>query len=338
MLMRVPSGETRAPSLIRSRHPARAWCFAQQRAILAGAVGDRRHVGLAEHLVGHAAAERLEQSEFVRAGLALRHQVRVLEHRHGAQIGAVHDGLVGPFEVEGVAQRLAQPRIGEFSAPRVDEPTLRAGRRVVGQGVAFDAAGLHGRKIVTGRPGARGELLAEQIALGGEALEADLAVAIIFVAHNVEIVLSAADRQIGAPKILDALIGDEAARFEAADAVRARAERHLERRLIERLCRIIGAGKNRQGGDEQRHVARPFRRERQGHRRVVVGFCGKPKKLLEIIIEEINRLERIVKDVLDFVRPFELTLGPINVKKVITEASLITNAGSAVKALFLNAK
>ena len=71
-----------------------------------------------------------------------------------------------------------------FWPPRVDEPALRAGRRVVRQHVALDAAVLERRKIVARRPGARGEFLAEQIILGGEAFEADVAVAIVFVAHG----------------------------------------------------------------------------------------------------------------------------------------------------------
>ena len=86
----------------------------------------------------------------------------------------------------------------EFRPPRVDEPALRARRRVVGDHVALDAAVLDRGEVVARRPDARGELLAEQIALGGEALEADLAVAIIFVAHGVEVVLAArrpADRR-----------------------------------------------------------------------------------------------------------------------------------------------
>ena len=180
--------------------------LAQQRAILAGAVRDRRQIGLAEHFVRQAGAERLEQRDFVGARLALRHHLGVLKHRDGALIGAVHDRLVGPFEVEGVVERLAQPRIGEFLPPRIDEPALRAGRRIVGQHVALDAAVFDRREIVARRPDARGELLAEQIIAGGKAFEADVAVAIIFKAHNVEIVLAArrpADRRPTSPRRAD---------------------------------------------------------------------------------------------------------------------------------------
>ena len=103
--------------------------------------------------------------------------------------------------------------------------------------VALDAAVLDRREIVARRPDARGELLAEQIALGGEAFEADVAVAIEFVAHDVEIVLPARDRQVGAPPVLDALVFDVAAGLEAADLVGAGAERRLERGLVERRAR-----------------------------------------------------------------------------------------------------
>ena len=34
----------------------------------------------------------------------------------GTRIGAVHDGLVGPFEIESLDQRLAHPRIPELLA------------------------------------------------------------------------------------------------------------------------------------------------------------------------------------------------------------------------------
>ena len=190
-----------------------------------------------------------------------------------AVVGAVHDVLVGPFEIEGVDQRLAQAAILEFLAPHIHEPALRAGRRVVGQHVALDAAVLEGGKIVARRPGARGELLAEQIVLGGEAFEADLAVAVIFEAHDVEIVLPARHRQIGAPPVLHPLEFDEMPDLEAADLVGAAAERNIQRRLVERLLGIIGAREDRQAGDEQRHVA-PALVGKAHHHRAIVGGLG----------------------------------------------------------------
>ena len=62
-----------------------------------------------------------------------------------------------------------------------------------------------------------------------------------------------------APPVLDALVFDVAARFEAADLVGAGAERHVEGRFVERTRRVIGAREDRQCGDEQRHVARALR-------------------------------------------------------------------------------
>ena len=57
------------------------------------------------------------------------------------------------------------------------------------------------------------------------------------------------------------LIFDIAAGLEAADLVGAGAERRLERQFLERLSRVVGPRKNRQAGDEERHVAGAFRRE-----------------------------------------------------------------------------
>ena len=158
--------------------------LAQQRAVLARAVGHRRHERLAEHLVGNLAAVRFEQRELVGAGLPDRHHVGVLEHRMGPVIGPVHDRLVGPFEIEGEDHRLAQRPVLELLAPRVEEPALRAGRRIVGQHVVLDAAVADRREIVARRPDARGELLAEQVVAAGEAFEGDVAVAIELVAQR----------------------------------------------------------------------------------------------------------------------------------------------------------
>ena len=105
-----------------------------------------------EHLVRHLAAKRLQQLEFFRRRRPVRHHVRILERRMGARIGAVHDGLVGPFEIERQDQRLAHPRIPELVAAEIDEPALRARRRIVGQDFALDPAILDGREIIARRP------------------------------------------------------------------------------------------------------------------------------------------------------------------------------------------
>src|SRR5664280_2288390 len=115
---------------------------------------------------------------------------------------------------------------------------------------ALDAAVLEGGKIVARRPGARGELLAEQIAPGGEAFEADLAVAVVFETHHVEIVLPARHRQISAPPIFDALEFYEMPGLEAADLVGAAAKRNFQRRLVAHLLGIRGAREDRQSGNE----------------------------------------------------------------------------------------
>src|SRR6185312_12286130 len=116
---------------------------------------------------------------------------------------------------------LAHARVLELAAARIDEPALRARWRVVRQDFLFDAAILDRREIVARRPGARGELLAEQIGLGSETLEANVAVAVIFIAQRVEVVLSDVYGQGSAPPVLDAVVFDIAPSLEAADLVGA---------------------------------------------------------------------------------------------------------------------
>src|SRR5262249_4168694 len=150
----------------------------QQRAILPRPVGHGRDERLAEHLVGDLAAERLEQRELLGSGLADRHHGGILKHGGGALVGPGHDGLFGPFEVEGANESLAQALVLEFVATRIQEPTLRTGGCLVANDILFHASVAERRKIVARGPNARGELLAEEIALAGEALERHVAVAV----------------------------------------------------------------------------------------------------------------------------------------------------------------
>src|SRR6516162_10760091 len=137
----------------------------------------------------------------------------------GPFVTPVHQGLVCPFEIERVNEGFAQSLVLELVAAGVEEPALRARRRIVRQGVALNTAVANRRKVVARRPDARGELLAEEIALAGETLEGDIAVAIEFVAHDVEIVLPALRWQLGAPPILDPFVFDEAPGIEASHPV-----------------------------------------------------------------------------------------------------------------------
>src|SRR5262249_14601968 len=167
------------------------------------------------------------QSHFVGTGLADRHHVGILEQRMEPLIGAVHDGLVGPFEIERADEGFAHPLVLERLPPCVEEPTLYPDRPAERDDVALDAPVTDRRKIITRRPDPRRELLPKQIVLGRERLKGELAVAVELVTDDVEIILSPRDRQIGAPPVLDALVFDEASDLEASDLVRTRPERRL---------------------------------------------------------------------------------------------------------------
>ena len=125
ILKASPFGSTRLPSLI--KQPAScSSCVALRSSVRSwpepSDTGGTKW--LSEHLVRHLAAERLEQLQFFRRRRPLCHHVRVLERRNGALIGTIHDGLVGPLEIERLDQRLANPRIPEFVAAGIDEPAL----------------------------------------------------------------------------------------------------------------------------------------------------------------------------------------------------------------------
>src|SRR5262245_19517875 len=97
-------------------------------------------------------------------------------------IGPVHDVLIGPFEIECINEGFAQAFVLKFLPSRVEEPALRARRRIVGDDVALDAPFADSRKVVARYPRARGKFLPEQVASGGETLEGNFAIAVIFIA------------------------------------------------------------------------------------------------------------------------------------------------------------
>ena len=187
----------------------------------------------------------------------------------GALVGAVHDVLVGPLEIEGVDHRLAQLRILELLPACVHEPPLRARGRIVGNDLALDTAVADRGKIVARGPHPRGELLAEQEILGGEGLKTGLALPIELEPHHVEVVEAAPIRQLRAPPVLHPLIFDEMADFEAADLVGARAERRVERGFVERPVRVVGAREDRQVGNQKRHVSPALGRKARNHCHVI---------------------------------------------------------------------
>src|SRR5262245_41700914 len=143
-------------------------------------------------------------------------------------VGPVHDGLVGPFEIESAIQRLAHTAVLELVAPRVDVPALRPRRRLVWQHLALDSPIAERRKVVACRPEARRELLPKHEALRGETFEGDVAVAVELETQQVEIVPTAHDRQVGTPPVLHPLVFDVAAGLETPDLVAPAAERRLE--------------------------------------------------------------------------------------------------------------
>ena len=244
---------------------------AQQLAILPGPVGLRRYPCRPEHFRQQAVAERLQQRDLVRRRLAARHHLGVLEHRMRALVRTVHQVLVGPFEVEGDRQRLANAPIPELVPPGIEQPALRAGGPLVGNDLPLDASVAKRGEIVARRPDARGELFAEQIVAAGEGLEAGLAVTVVFVPQHIEIVQAAANRKLFAPPVLHALELDVTALLETRNAIGPGAQRRFQRGLVERPRRIVLLGKDRHRRRERRHVEAARRLEAQLDRPLVLG-------------------------------------------------------------------
>src|SRR5262249_53255387 len=165
-----------------------------------------------------------------------------------------------------------QMLILQFFPSRIEEPALRARRRIVGDDVTLDAPLADRREVVARCPGPRGEFLPEQIASGSKSLEGNFAIAVIFVAHNVKVVLPAPERQVGTPPVFRSLVLDMAAGLETSHLVRAAAERYLERGFVEPTGSIIAAREDRERSHEQRHVASSMRRETYHHGRVIGRF------------------------------------------------------------------
>src|SRR5262245_1467202 len=148
-------------------------------------------------------------------------------------IGPVHDLLVGPFEIECIDEGLPQTLILQFFPSRIEEPTLRARGAIVWNNIALDVPLADRREVVACRPSARCKFFPEQIASCSEPLEGNFAIPVIFVAHNVKIVLPTPDRQVNTPPVFHSLVPDMAPGLERSDLIRAAAERYFERGCFE---------------------------------------------------------------------------------------------------------
>src|SRR2546429_8614494 len=184
-------------------------------------------------------------------------------------IGPVHDLLVGPFEIECIDESLPQMLILQFFPTGIEEPTLRARGGIAWNNIALALPLADRREVVACRPSSRGKFFPEQIASCCESLEGNCAIAVIFIAHDVKIVLPAPDRQVEPPPVCHSLVLDMASGLETSDLVRATAERHLERGFVEPTGSIIAAREDRERSHEQRHVASSMGRETYHDGRVI---------------------------------------------------------------------
>jgi hypothetical protein len=72
-------------------------------------------------------------------------------------------------------------------------------------------------------------------------LEGNISISIILVPDDIKIVLSAGNRQVGAPPFLHPLVFDVTARLKSPNPVRAAAQWDFERCLLEGTIGIMGS-------------------------------------------------------------------------------------------------
>ena len=185
---------------------------------------------------------------------ARRGELGIAEERDVALVHPVEEILVGPGEVEHRGDRLAHAAVLEDVAPDVEGEALHAGRQLVRDLSLLDAAVLHRRDVVGGRPVARDVLLADVDLAGLEGLELHGDVAIVLVAHDLEIVAAAIHPEVLGPPVVDPAVGDGAADVEGIDLVGAAAERDLERHLLEVARRPPFGRQHRKLADDQRQL------------------------------------------------------------------------------------
>src|SRR5262249_54500166 len=137
----------------------------------------------------------------------------------GPLIGPVHDLFVGPFKIECIDEGLPQMLVLQFFSSRIEEPTLRARGGIVRNNIALDVPLADRREVVACRPSPRCKFFPEQIASGSEPLEGNLAIAVIFVAHDVKIVLPAPDRQVRPPPVFHPLLPTMTARPQTSHLI-----------------------------------------------------------------------------------------------------------------------
>src|SRR5689334_18537345 len=111
----------------------------------------------------------------------------------GPLIESIHDVLIGPFEIECIDKGLPQMLVLQFFSSCIEEPTLRARGGIVWNNITLDVALMNRSEVVACRPSSRCKFFPDQIASGSEPLKANLPIAVIFVTHDVKIVLPAPD-------------------------------------------------------------------------------------------------------------------------------------------------
>ena len=182
-------------------------------------------------------------------------EIAAVEIAGGALVEIEEIGVVDPFEIEQMQDRLAHADIGEDRPARVEHQAVHALGQAVGEFFLDHAPLRQRRKIVSRLPAARIGLHAQVVEAFLERLEMRVAVAVIVEADGIEIPQAAVDRQIAPPIIRIAREADAFARLDRTDAIGTAAEQRRECRLLEFVGIDRVLGQHRHQADDQRQFA-----------------------------------------------------------------------------------
>src|SRR5882757_4901053 len=138
--------------------------------------------------------------------------------------------LVRLLEIERIVEGAPHSRILELLAPGVEHEPLHHAAVADRKLLELDATFFGGGEIVAGCPEQRAVFEAKVDLITFEGFELDCEIAEVLVPDLVEIIAADVDVEILAPVVLDALVDDGATGGEFLDAIRAAAERRLQRR------------------------------------------------------------------------------------------------------------
>ena len=206
---------------------------------------------LAEDRLGKAVTKRLQQGQFVPFRQTRSGQFAIGKIAVVVFILVVKQIAVGPLEIQRQPEGLAHPLVLKQRTALIEDKALHPGIIAVRQLLAQDRTATERRTDIIPCP-TLGVVFHIEIKLASlEALHRHHEVAVVLVGDPIEIELAATHRQVGAPVIGIAPIGDALAQVVSLHPIRATAQRLFQGHTVEGILPDPGTGKHRHLSGQQ---------------------------------------------------------------------------------------